>query len=696
MAAVFAVHLVMVGVFLYLAARAEEGAHIRLWAASWALGAVRYVVGVAGIVTETGATLDRVAYLTVVGSGLLFMAGTYRFLDRELPRGWSIGAALAAVWILGAWACDLAGRPAPFVVETLPPFAFSALVDVWTGAVVLRARTLGGVRHVLGWALVVWGLHRADYPLLRPVEWFAPWGFALAAVLGALVAVGTLLLYFERAWSETRRSEERYRSIFENAIEGMFQLDAAGRFLAANPAMVRLLRARDEEELRGRSFVADVLGRSSDDGPAALAALCAARGEEDVELVRADGERLVASLQLRGTALPEGAPGFEGSVRDVTQARRLRAQLLQAQKLEAVGRLAGGVAHDFNNVLTAIVGSSELAERSLQQGQAPRSELQEIRAASLRAAELTRQLLAFSRHQVEPPRPVDLRGAVEAAAAILERLIGEDIALVVRTPDAPLVVEAGPGQLQQIVLNLAINARDAMPEGGRLEVVLARVPSPEGLPLACLTVSDQGHGIDAGTRARLFEPFFTTKPPGKGTGLGLATVYGTVTALGGRIEVTSAPGEGATFQVFLPTVGGAAERPQPEVQPSRRSSGATVLLVEDDEVVRGVTARMLAAGGHDLLVARSADEGFALARAHPGAIDVLVSDVVMPGGSGVDLARQLRSLHPDLPVLLVSGYDAGELERARGIEGAEFLAKPFSSDRLLDTVRALLARSSGG
>ncbi len=695
MVGVCIVHLVMVAVFAYLAGKDREADHMRLWGASWALGAGRDGLWIGAALLGGAPLLVHAAALLSVGSTLLLLAGTYRFVRRPPPgRSLLLVGAAATAWILLGAAAELAGRPLSFWLANAPIYSFFGAVYLWTGAVVLRDRSLGDVRVVMGAALVAWGVHVADYPFLREVAWFAPWGFALASVLGVVVAVGMLLLYFERAWAGTRRSEARYRSIFENAIEGMFQLGADGRFLAVNPALVRMLGYAREEELLQRSFTADLLASPRTDAPAALAELATAavapEGAE-LELVRRDGERLSARAQLRAVA---GAAGlWEGSIRDVTQARRLQEQLLQVQKLEALGRLAGGVAHDFNNVLTAILAGSELAERMVKLGHDPAEELRQIRAAGLRAAELTQQLLSFSRRQSHQPRPLDLNAAAEAAVAIIERLIGEDIALLVQLSAEAPVVMADPAQVQQIVLNLAINARDAMPAGGGLELATDVVREAEdGAAWAVISVRDEGEGMDEQTRARIFEPFFTTKPPGKGTGLGLSTVYGVVTSLGGKVEVASSRGQGAAFRVFLPLIEQGAS-PSPPADPPPREPRATVLLVEDDTAVRELTARVLAEAGHRVLTARDASEGLAAAEAHSGPLELLLTDVVMPGGSGVDLACEVRTGRPAARVLFVSGYDAGELERIRELEGVAFLPKPFSGEALLGAVDRLLSRS---
>ncbi|HUP33601.1 MAG TPA: ATP-binding protein [Gaiellaceae bacterium] len=365
--------------------------------------------------------------------------------------------------------------------------------------------------------------------------------------------------------------------------------------------------------------------------------------------------------------------------------RRLQDRLQQSQKLEAVGRLAGGVAHDFNNLLTAIDGYSSLALNQLAADHPVRTDIDEVRRAAQRAAELTRQLLAFSRRQVLAPRVVDLNAVVTDARRMLATLAGEHIELRLALDPRPALVRADPAQLEQVVTNLVVNARDAMPSGGTISIATA-----SGSERVLLTVSDTGAGMTEETRSHAFEPFFTTKELGKGTGLGLAVVHGIVAQSGGEISVSSRPGLGSSFELcFPPAPENAAE---PVVSESARPEGGseTVLLVEDESAVRDLARRMLELAGYTVLSAASGEEAeqiFGTA----GTVDVLVTDLVMPGMSGRELANRLRRGRPELSVVLMSGYsqDAAALDRLLG-EGAAFVEKPFSSSELVSEVRGVL------
>jgi PAS domain S-box-containing protein len=391
-----------------------------------------------------------------------------------------------------------------------------------------------------------------------------------------------------------------------------------------------------------------------------------------------------------------------GSWVDVTERKTLESQLLQAQKMEAVGRLAGGVAHDFNNVLTAIAGYAELLREDLSADDARRADVEEILRASERAAELTHQLLAFSRRQVLAPRVLDLNAVVGDLDKMLRRLIREDIEL--RTALAPELgaVRADPGQLEQVILNLVVNARDAMPNGGKLTIETANAELDESYaldhptvvagPHVMLAVSDTGVGMDATTQARIFEPFFTTKERGKGTGLGLATVYGIVQQSGGHIWLYSEPGRGATFKIYLPRVDQAPEHlaPAPGAHEAPRGT-ETVLLVEDDETVRTLTRKRLEALGYTVLSVSAGADALNLAASHVGPIHLLVTDVVLPGMSGRELAARLESARPGLKVLYTSGYtDEAVVHHGVLDPGIAFLQKPFMSGTLARKVRDAL------
>jgi len=511
----------------------------------------------------------------------------------------------------------------------------------------------------------------------------------------------------KRTEEQLHDSERKYRLLFETNPEPMFVYDFETlRILAANGAAVARyghtepeflqLTLRDIRPPEEQARLDGELASRSDDG--------AVRG--GIRHWTKQGQRFDVDLVAR----PLDFAGRRARLvlaRDVSAQRQLEEQLRQSQKMEAVGQLAGGIAHDFNNLLTAILGSTQLLLHNTPPGDPRREDAEEIRHAGLRAAELTRQLLAFSRRQVLAPKVLDLNAVVANMDRMLRRLLGEDVELATTLDPAAGAVNADPGQLEQVLLNLAVNARDAMPGGGRLSIGTTRVTLHEehverrhrmaAGDYVCLAVADTGVGMDETTQAHLFEPFFTTKEVGKGTGLGLATVYGIVKQSGGYIWVYSEAGHGTTVKIYLPRVPGVAEAPVPASEPKPvRGGDETVLLVEDATPVRTLARRSLEARGYRVLDAADGPSALELSARHGGGIDILVTDVVMPGMSGRELAERLAPERPSMKVLYTSGYTDDTMVR-QGVltAGVAFLQKPFVPDSLARKVREVLDGEKG-
>jgi CheY-like chemotaxis protein len=372
--------------------------------------------------------------------------------------------------------------------------------------------------------------------------------------------------------------------------------------------------------------------------------------------------------------------------------------------MEAVGQLAGGVAHDFNNLLTVIQGNGELLMSEFDADDPRRHDLAQIVEAGHRASALTRQLLAFSRKQLDQPRVFELGGLVTGLEPMLRRLLGEKVAIAAIVPERAAHVRADPAQIEQVVINLAVNARDAMPGGGTLTIETTVIELDENAQWAggppagrygLLSARDTGTGMDAETQARIFEPFFTTKEQGRGTGLGLSTVYGIVHNAGGHIRVQSKPGQGSTFQVYLPLASAADNATSAPVDSKLPGGTETILLVEDEDAVRALTARVLRRLGYTVVEARHGRDAITRAESYPDPIDLLITDVVLPEMSGGHVAEALRTRHAELPVLFMSGYTDDELVRA-DLEkpGTSFLQKPFTARDLAECVRQILTVSS--
>ncbi|MCB1009114.1 MAG: PAS domain S-box protein [Acidobacteria bacterium] len=530
-----------------------------------------------------------------------------------------------------------------------------------------------------------------------------------AEEIGALRAAAAL---FAAAWqrhrfeSELKESEEKYRELVENATDAVWSIDLEGRFLSVNHALASLLGYSQEEivgspwerfivEEDQRELVRRAIREKIVEGRA--------RTFYETRLRTRSGDFVDVEVSSR-LVERDGAPvAIHGTGRDVTERRGLEDQLRQAVKLEAVGRLAGGVAHDFNNLLTAIQGYSERILSRLKPSDPMRGEVMEILKAGERAADLTRELMAFSRRQPARPRDLDLNHLIERRLDMLRRIVGEDVVVLNLAESRVGAVHADPSMVEQVLVNLSVNARDAMPEGGRIEISTAvavrqeivdrgvqTVPDPSYVRLS---LRDTGEGMDAETLARIFEPFFTTKELGKGSGLGLSTVYGIVKQCAGFIFADSHPGQGTVFHVYLPRAESAAPA-GPELEAAAPDAGPvreTILLVEDEDMIRSLAEQILVDRGYRVYAASNANEAIEIAGRLRDELDLLLTDIVMPGTSGSDLAQRLLRDRPNLHVLYMSGYSDSLIFRYGMLqENSAFLQKPFSADVLERRVRELL------
>ena len=508
----------------------------------------------------------------------------------------------------------------------------------------------------------------------------------------------------QRAEDGLRRSEAQYRQIFENDVTGDLVSLPDGTIVEGNHAFARIFGFSSPAEARGSSDALlfprpvvreELLGRLLDER--ILSSL-------ELALRRQDGKPVHVHANVVGSFDERGAlERVSWYFLDRTEQKQLEEQLRQSQKMEAVGLLAGGVAHDFNNLLTVINSYSDLIQRRLGTGQNAIAEMiAEIRSAGDRASQLTRQLLAFGRKQVLAPVSLDLNGLVGGVESMLRRLIGEDITVSCELGARSPTVYADRGQIEQVVLNLALNSRDAMPQGGRIAIATRDVvvdaaraalhPGVASGSYVALVVADSGHGMDAETCARIFEPFFTTKGAGKGTGLGLATVYGILRQSGGFVEVESAPGQGATFTVYLPRDPGQTPRRARQSTQGHVVRGVeTVLLVEDEDSIRALCRQVLVEQGYRVIEARHGEEALARTTGQLDGIDLLITDVVMPQMGGRALADRVQGERPGIKVLYISGYTDDDIVR-HGVseDSVSFLPKPFTPQMLLRRVREVL------
>jgi PAS domain S-box-containing protein len=571
-------------------------------------------------------------------------------------------------------------------------------------------RLLTGGADRLGPALARWRLALLAVALATaPITLLAQAAAGRAIDAGPMIAAATgiAVLVFVRMVDllhEHERLTAAARELFENATDIIVRIDLHGNVVEVNRAAERM-SGFERAEIVGRSL-RDLLSGEQlevvEEGARRMADDPAGHAVYELELRAKDGRPLPIEVNARPVREDGKVVGWEAICRDLTDRRVLEEQLRQAQRMEAVGNLAGGVAHDFNNVLMAIRGYSELALLRLGNDDgAVREEIEGISEAAARASGLTEQLLAFSRKQALQPEIVDVNALVLEMQALLSRLIGADVALQTDLESVAPHAKVDRAQLGQAIVNLAVNARDAMPAGGTLVLKTARESVMQPRPLdtgvlppgsyVVLSVSDSGLGIDPEARPHIFDPFFTTKEKGKGTGLGLSTVYGVVTQSGGQVAVDSAPAAGATFTIYLPLV----PAPPRPVHRAERSDGAPrargaerVLLVEDDELVREVLRRVLEQDGYEVVEAANGEEALGLASVHED-IELLVTDLIMPGMTGYELARQLTGARPALRVLTITGY-AGDNADIGGEAPYAVLQKPFAPDVFSRRVRDLL------
>ena len=640
-----------------------------------------------------------------------------------------MGAAIAGMHYIGMWALAV-HTPArlaydPLLVAASLLVAYVASLGALWLAFRFRTGEAESVRKLGAAVLMGFAISGMHYtamaaarfaPLEHPAIGVPQVGVLGTPTLGWMVAGGAVLVLclgiagaaVDRGAQAVLRSEARFRSVVENISDVVTLMDAQGITRYVSPALERMLGYAPAERI-GRTPLELV---HPDDLPEVQRVL--------EEVLRQPGSIVALETRVRhrdgswrrvevlGRNLLH-EPGVEAVLftsRDLSQRDELEEQLRHAQKMDAIGRLAGGVAHDFNNLLTVVKGHAQFALESMEKEDPRRAELKEVLGAAERAAALTAQLLAFSRRQVLKPKLLNLNEIVAKAERMLSRVIGEDIELSAILAEDVGRVQADPGQMEQVLVNLIVNARDAIQGGGRITIhtrdVHVHDPAAEGVrdlapgAYVVLSVRDTGVGMKPGELAHVFEPFFTTKPAGQGTGLGLSTVYGIVKQSGGAIRVTSTPGRGATFEIFLPRVAGGAtqrEREATASAPRLATRQGTILVVEDEDALRSLIVRTLRREGYEVLDAETPEAALRLAHGFEGRIDLLVSDVVMPGMSGVEFAEQLRLSRPDTLVIFISGYASEEVIRRGVIESAApFLAKPFMPNDLVALVNEVMER----
>lgn len=681
----------VIGLFAYLNHHTKKP-HFRFWAVAWMFYSV-YLAAFIGVGHSQRAAVPMIVRYGCLAMSALFMYwGSFHFTQQHRSLR-ELGSAVLLMLIWSYMATHIV-QSGPWM--TMVPFTLLAGACVYTGVVYIRHSGHRRGADILGTGFVLWGLSLLALPLLETAPALTATVHLGSASLTLMIIIGMVID------QEQVVAKETYGALLASANNAIFLLE--GRTLTV------LEVNRAGLDLTGLRHV-ELVGRPFSEACPGLAGQCSALPEKgsmfgatlqpccEFDFVRPDGRHVACESTTSVLHHPDH-PLLQVSVRDVSERKHLEAQLFQAQKMEAVGRLAGGVAHDFNNILTIIIGHTELLSCSMTERGRLAESVQEIEVAAKRAASLTQQLLAFSRKQVLQPKVLNLNDVVTGMEKMTRRLVGEDIELRTVLTKSPGRITADPGQIEQIVMNLAVNARDAMPRGGQISIETDNVRLDqkdadgncelEAGDYVMLAITDTGIGMTESVKAHLFEPFFTTKGPGKGTGLGLATCYGIVRQSGGDIRVYSEPDRGTTFRIYFPQTDHAAATAAPpaESAPPRKGS-ETLLLIEDDTSVRALTASVLRSFGYIIHEAGDGVEALRLITGeHCPRFDLIISDMIMPHMGGRELIENVRLTLPDIKVLFVSGYtDDALTDRGALGPGVSFLEKPFTPMKLARRVR---------
>ena len=708
--------LVLVFVYWYLALDEQDPA-VRKWAIGWSLYALRFVFALLALLTAPHPLLKIANLSATLLSGYFLLWGTCLYLDRPLHRmwGWLVGAIEA--WIVWAGLTE-----ASFQFFSLPPYLFLGAVYIWTGIILLRhVRHRGFIGSLSGWTFILWGVHKMDYPFLRPIAWAAPWGYLLGSIFEVVAALAILLDYFQRnkqalvkAVDKAYESERKFRRLVESTSTIPWEINLQTYEFTYVGKQIEKAFGYPASSWKDLDTWAS---RVHPDDREAAVAFCTqetqAGRDHDFEyrMVCKDGRlRWVHDIVsvIKGSGEEGNAPQrLVGFMQDITTQKKAEEEkriaerrLEQAQKMEAIGTLAGGIAHDFNNILSAILGYAELARDEAAPDSSVAQDLDRVLEASIRARELVKQILAFSRQGQTGKQPVPLAPLVKEALKMIRASIPTTISIVAEiSPEAGVVV-ADPTQLHQVMINLCTNAYHAMEDGGTLTVGLCAERLEQDLhqrnhvvragEYSVLRVADTGHGIAPDMIDKIFDPYFTTKEVGKGTGLGLSIVHGIVHDCGGEILVRSQADAGTVFTIYLPRVHqeAAVEKKRQDEVPMGRER---ILLVDDEPMLVDVGMKILQGLGYEVSSCRGGREALERLRTAPDAFDLLITDQTMPEITGLMLAKEVQGLRPDLPVILCTGYSAGVDEKSAKDAGIrQVVMKPLTRESLSRVVRDVL------
>ncbi len=697
-------------VYFYLYTQ-DRHRYLAIWSASWALYSIRFCFLILAFLFGRNIVFDLGYYEFNLVGGPLLIWGVSMFLNRAMSKVWLLSTFLFALWIpIAIWGNF------SFISQTFPTFTFLAIIYIWTGIAFLRSQNIQGLgKYFVGWTFIIWGIHKGDYPLLRQVTWFAPWGYSFGESFAVMAAIGMLLIYFEKTKAELlinqdklKESERFIHNILETVDEGFIIVDRDMKILSANRAYLKTLGMT----------IDNVVGRHCYELTHHINNPCYSVGEDCSVRHAFETGKPHSCLHIHHNnvhghiyAETKAYPLFDSSgnivsaietISDITEKKALEEQLRQAQKMESVGTLAAGVAHDFNNILSAITGYGHLTLMKMAKDEPLRLNIENILQAADRAAHLTKDLLLLGRKQVTDRKPVDLNEVIRKVVKFLLRVIGEDIEFKTMLHDKPLVVLADSHQIEQVLMNFAANARDAMPTGGSFTITTQKVILDDQFITAhgygrlgtyvLVTVTDSGKGMVEETRRRVFEPFFTTKEVGKGTGLGLAVVYGIIKQHEGYINVYSKPGKGTAFRIYLPELMSGVSEDEKVSSEDQSSQGTeTILLAEDHESVRNLTRDVLEEFGYTVITAVDGEDAICKFIENRDKIQLLLFDLIMPKKTGKEAYEEIRKIKSDIKIIFCSGYAPDIIRQRAQVDDRLTIAfKPLSPLDLLKKVRSVL------
>ncbi len=690
---------------------------LQLWSAAWGVYSLRFVVQTLMVSHILPPWMVVIQEAATVAGAFLCMAGAKALANRPAASWWRYGAGASLGWVVLAQIMHL-----PFFWADLPISFFTGLLYAWSGVIILRQVQIHGAgRAVSGYALILWGIHRADYAFLRPVAWFAPWGFLLASVLFLAAAIGILLLYYDKIRAELvqeiqdrslaqatlAESEKKFRSLFENSPLAIIHFDMIGKITACNENLCNIIDTIPNKII---GLDAKIAIKDETMLSAITQALAGHKSQYEGEYGSPAGGSGIPVRALFAPIISNhgsviGAIGILEDISERLSAEKeklkLMARLQQSQKMEAIGTLSGGIAHDFNNILFPIIGFAEMLREDLPQGSPEQEKIIQILGASLRAKELVKQILEFSRQNDQEPKPVRLQSILKEALNLLKSSIPATIGIQTDIDSDCDMVFADPTQLHQIIMNLATNAFHAMQEsGGQLKMTLKQTEidsTPEGFSdlrqgsYAVLKVIDTGIGINKDVMDKIFDPYFTTKETGKGTGLGLSVVMGIVKSCQGDIHVYSEPGKGTEVHVYLPIMKKTAEAYSPDLSEPVQGGTERILLVDDEEMIVKTGKQMLERLGYHVTARTGSIEAFEAFKANPDEFDLILSDMTMPNMTGTQLAEKIKSVKPDIPIIICTGFSDQINEKTSGKLGIQgYVAKPLIKKEVAKVIRKVL------